>query len=93
MEFEDKQAQVMEGKYSQQSLENQTSSVNQVQHKNKHVTNPIYNACGRRGHMKKDPVCQALKRSCNKCGNVGHFEKCAKLETRTNILDGSRKDT
>lgn len=28
--------------------------------------------------MKKDPGCPALKRSCNKCENVGHFEKMCK---------------
>lgn len=30
--------------------------------------------------MKKDPGCPALKRSCNKCGKVGHFEKMCKTE-------------
>lgn len=78
MEFADYQAQVMEGKDPQQSSENQTSSVNRIQHKNKHMTNPICYACGRRGHIKKDPGCPALKRSCNKCGNVGYFEKMCK---------------
>jgi len=34
-------------------------------------------ACGRKGHLKNDPLCPARNKLCNKCGKIGHFQvKC-----------------
>lgn len=33
-------------------------------------------ACGKEGHVKRDPNCPAKGKTCHKCTNVGHFAKC-----------------
>ena len=93
IEFSEKQALMMEGKESQTLSPESVNRIQDSRHRNKSAkktSDVMCYACGRRGHMKRDPNCPAKKLSCHNCGKQGHFEKMCKSESQ--VVHQGRKD-
>ena len=93
IEFSEKQALMMEGKESQTLSPESVNRIQDSRHRNKSAkktSDVMCYACGRRGHMKRDPNCPARNCHITIVENKDILRRCAKVKSQ--VVHQGRKD-